>query len=146
MAEWVSVAILPALPRETTRLPWPQSLIFRAFDVAIAPHCPLGPLALMACLHIDFTSINFFCQEMAWGSMDKMDFATNDKSELLTYILNPEVFTIKGGYMGLPTSPGLGVEVDEMKVREMDRQYRQGEFLPWVSPTLRGPGGEIREW
>ena len=27
-----------------------------AYDVALAPHCPLGPIALAACLNVDATS------------------------------------------------------------------------------------------
>jgi galactonate dehydratase len=82
---------------------------------------------------------------MAWGSMDRMD-NSSDKSELLTYIVNREVFDIKDGYMSLPLLPGLGVEVREDLIREEDRKYKAGEFDPWASPSLRGPGGEIREW
>ena len=29
-----------------------------AFDVGFAPHCPLGPLALASCLHVDFVARN----------------------------------------------------------------------------------------
>ena len=29
-----------------------------AYDVALAPHCPLGPIALAACLNVDATSYN----------------------------------------------------------------------------------------
>ena len=31
-----------------------------AFDVAAAPHCPLGPIALAACLQVDATCHNAF--------------------------------------------------------------------------------------
>lgn len=35
-----------------------------AYDVTLAPHCPLGPIALAACLHhIDFVSYNAVLQE-----------------------------------------------------------------------------------
>ena len=34
------------------------------YDVAIAPHCPLGPIALAACMQVDLTTPNFVIQEM----------------------------------------------------------------------------------
>lgn len=34
-----------------------------AFDVAAAPHCPLGPIALAACLQVDATCHNVFIQD-----------------------------------------------------------------------------------
>lgn len=39
-----------------------------AYDVGLAPHCPLGPIALAACLHVDFVSHNAVFQSRAWGS------------------------------------------------------------------------------
>ncbi len=40
-----------------------------AADVSLAPHCPLGPIALAACLHVDFVSYNALSsRSRAWGS------------------------------------------------------------------------------
>ena len=38
-----------------------------AYDVAVAPHCPLGPLALAACLQIAACTPNVAIQEMCLG-------------------------------------------------------------------------------
>ena len=38
-----------------------------AYDVAVAPHCPLGPLALAACLQIAACTPNVAIQEMSLG-------------------------------------------------------------------------------
>ena len=38
-----------------------------AYDVALAPHCPLGPVALAACLQVDAVSYNAFIQEQSMG-------------------------------------------------------------------------------
>lgn len=35
-----------------------------AYDVAVAPHCPLGPIALAACMQIAMCTPNFVIQEM----------------------------------------------------------------------------------
>ena len=82
---------------------------------------------------------------MMWGSQDATG-VTPSHMDFTYYINNPEVFKIEGGFMSIPTGPGLGIEVNEARVREEDAKFRAGEFLPWQSPTLRGPGGEVREW
>ena len=38
-----------------------------AYDVAVAPHCPLGPLALAACLQLAACTPNVAIQEMSLG-------------------------------------------------------------------------------
>ena len=37
------------------------------YDVAVAPHCPLGPIALAACLQIGISTPNHQIQEMSVG-------------------------------------------------------------------------------
>jgi galactonate dehydratase len=37
--------------------------------------------------------------------------------DLFTYLKNPDVFAVKNGAVGLLTSPGLGIEIDEELVR-----------------------------
>jgi galactonate dehydratase len=64
----------------------------------IAPHCPLGPIALAACLQLDATIPNFLAQE--GGRL------TGEG-----YIKQP--FRHVDGYLPLPTGPGLGIELDE---------------------------------
>lgn len=38
-----------------------------AYDVAIAPHCPLGPIAFAASLHVGLSTPNFVILEMSLG-------------------------------------------------------------------------------
>src|SRR6185437_9353559 len=76
-----------------------------AYDVAVAPHCPLGPLALGACLQLALATPNHVIQEMSLG----IHYNTNGH-DLLTYMKNPEVFDVKDGYVEALTGPGLGVE------------------------------------
>lgn len=42
-------------------------VICEAYDVALAPHCPVGPIALAACIQVDAISANFTIQEMSLG-------------------------------------------------------------------------------
>lgn len=107
-----------------------------AYDVAIAPHCPLGPLALAACLQLAAATPNFVIQEMSLGI-----HYNSAEYDLLTYLSNPQVFDIRAGYVDVPSGPGLGIEIDEARVREAAR-------IPhtWRNPVWRGVDGSIREW
>ncbi|KAI1498281.1 enolase C-terminal domain-like protein [Biscogniauxia marginata] len=106
------------------------------YDVALAPHCPLGPIALAANVQIDATSPNFVIQEMSLGIHYNVG-----GQDLTSYTLNPEVWKVTGGYIDLMNGPGLGIEIDETQVRELSRDSKA-----WVSPTFSGPGDELREW
>ncbi len=68
-----------------------------AYYATIAPHNPLGPISLAAGVQIAASIPNFLCQEQV--SLGE------------GYIKNP--FTVHGGYLDLPTGPGLGIELDE---------------------------------
>ena len=111
-----------------------------ACDVALAPHCPLGPLALAASLHVDFASPNAFIQETSLG----MHYHDGQGVELLDYVANPDVFAVREGAMALPEKPGLGVDIDEKVVRKMaDRTAGQS---PWKNPVWRLDDGSLAEW
>lgn len=106
-----------------------------AFDVAVAPHCPLGPIALAACLQVDATCHNAFIQEQSLG------IHYNQGSDLLDYIVDPGVFDYREGYVQIPEGPGLGIEVNEAHVREMAKIGHN-----WRNPVWRHPDGSIAEW
>ncbi|MBY0223473.1 MULTISPECIES: galactonate dehydratase [Sporosarcina] len=106
-----------------------------AYDVALAPHCPLGPIALAACLQVDATSHNAVIQEQSLG------IHYNKGSDLLDYITDKSVFDYKEGYVAIPKAPGLGIEIDEDYVR---RQAKIGHN--WKSPVWRHKDGSIAEW
>ncbi|MFD1173439.1 galactonate dehydratase [Oceanobacillus picturae] len=106
-----------------------------AFDVAVAPHCPLGPIALAACLQVDATSHNAFIQEQSLG------IHYNVGSDLLDYITDKSVFTYEDGYVKIPDGPGLGIEVNEEHVKEMEKQATH-----WRNPIWRHQDGSIAEW
>lgn len=57
-----------------------------AYDVALAPHCPLGPIALAVALQIDFCTYNAVIQEQSLG------IHYNQGSDLLDYLKDPSVF------------------------------------------------------
>jgi len=106
------------------------------YDVALAPHCPLGPVALAACMAVDAGAPNFAIQEMGLGI-----HYNEGSADLTSYVKNPEVFDVKDGYVEVLQGPGLGIEVDEEWVRRESMEAKA-----WITPGFIGPGGEIREW
>lgn len=110
-----------------------------AYDVGIAPHCPLGPIALAASFQLAIATPNFVIQEMSLGI--HYNSMHDSKYDLTDYIKNPEVFAVKNGYVKALTGVGLGIEVDEEEIRKVSVNCR-----PWRAIEHYGPGGEIREW
>ncbi len=106
-----------------------------AYDIALAPHCPLGPVALASCLHVDFVSYNAVLQEQSMG------IHYNKGGEVLDYVLNKEDFKIENGYIKPLPKPGLGVVVDEQRVIEASRNAPD-----WSNPLWRHPDGSVAEW
>ncbi|KAJ7091285.1 enolase C-terminal domain-like protein [Mycena crocata] len=115
------------------------------YDIGLAPHCPLGPIAFAACLQIGFSTPNFVICEMSW----KMHYNAGEH-DLLTYVTNPGVFAVHDGMVNLLEGAGLGIEVDEARVRAEDAKFRNGDgegsVKAWRNSVWRGPDGAIREW
>jgi len=112
-----------------------------AYDVALAPHCPLGPVALAACLQVDAAAANALIQEQS------LDIHYNREADLLDYLADPEVFDYENGYVDLPDGPGLGVELDEEAVREAAVEDPDwGESMYLQRETWRHDDGSVAEW
>lgn len=107
-----------------------------AYDVAVAPHCPLGPLALAACLQLAATAPNVAIQEMSLGI-----HYNAGGHDLLEFCTDAAVLTPVDGHLAIPDGPGLGVEIDEAAVREADRHRHR-----WRNPVWRGSDGSFAEW
>lgn len=95
------------------------------YYASVAPHNPLGPISLAACLQVDACIPNFLCQEQV--SLGE------------GYLKQP--FVLKDGYIELPTAPGLGIELDEAAVAA---QVYDGA---WATPHLyHDDDGSYSEW
>jgi galactonate dehydratase len=105
------------------------------YDVQLAPHCPLGPLALAACLQVGFATPNYLIQEQSIG------IHYNLGAEVLDYVLNSTPFSFVDGHVERLTAPGLGIEIDEDAVRMADKRGHA-----WRSPAWRHPDGSYAEW
>ncbi len=106
-----------------------------AYDVAVAPHCPLGPLALASCLQLAACAPNVAIQEMSLG------IHYNVGHDLLEFCADKEVLTPQDGYLAIPTGPGLGITIDEAAVREVDKDRHR-----WRNPVWRHEDGSFAEW
>lgn len=106
-----------------------------AYDVTVAPHCPLGPIALASCLQVDAVSPNVFIQEQSLG------IHYNKGNDLLDYLVHPDVFGYADGYVSVPAGPGLGIEIDTAAVI---RAAQAGH--DWHNPVWRNADGTVAEW
>jgi galactonate dehydratase len=105
------------------------------FNVALAPHCPLGPIALAACLQVDFATPNFLIQEQS------LAMHYNQGGDLLDYLLDRSAIAVQQGHAHRTDRPGLGIDVDEPAVR------RAAEVYPgWRTPLWRHADGSLAEW
>ena len=106
-----------------------------AYDVAVAPHCPLGPIALSACLNLDATCYNAVIQEQSIG------IHYNVGKSVLDYALNKDDFKFVDGRVQMPKIPGLGVEVNKELVLEENKTPHQ-----WKNPVWHHADGSVAEW
>lgn len=106
-----------------------------AYDVAVAPHCPLGPLALAACVQLSACTPNVVLQEMSLG------IHYNVGHDLFSFVSNPEVLTPVQGFLPIPEEPGLGVAIDEDGVRKAHENRHR-----WRNDIWRTADGSFAEW
>jgi galactonate dehydratase len=106
-----------------------------AYDVALALHCPLGPIALAANLQLDAICHNAFIQEQSLG------IHYNAANDLLDYVVDRSVFAYEDGFVTIPGGPGLGVQVNEAYVAE-----RAAVGHRWRNPIWRHTDGSVAEW
>ena len=96
-----------------------------AFYATIAPHNPLGPISLAAGIQLAASIPNFLCQEQV--SLGE------------GYLRTPFVVT-KGGFIDVPTGPGLGIELDEKELaKQIGHEWRNRE-------TYDDDDGSVVDW
>lgn len=103
-----------------------------AQDIAVSPHVSVGPVALCAALHLDWSTPNFLVQE---------NFSEYDvpwRSQLVCG-WDP----VKAGEFLLPDQPGLGIEIDPAACAS--RPYVRNSFpslweTRWLTDFTQGRG------
>lgn len=104
-------------------------------DIALAPHCPLGPIAFAASLHINACCPNAIIQETSQG------IHYNEGADMLDCIINKKDLSIIDGFIPNLEKPGLGIEIDEKFVKEMSKIGHN-----WRNPIWYGKDGSLLEW
>lgn len=95
-----------------------------AYYASIAPHNPLGPIALAAGVQLAASIPNFLCQEQV--------------SLGAGYLKQP--FVVREGYLDLPAGPGLGIELDEQAMADKINH-------DWKNPeTYDADDGSVVDW
>jgi galactonate dehydratase len=105
------------------------------YDIAVAPHCPMGPIAVAASLQLDTCTPNCVIQEFP------IQIHYNEGADLTDYMVRKDVFTVHDGYVDVPKEPGLGVTIDEERVRRASL-----DGFEWKPPVWRLRDGVIAEW
>ncbi len=91
--------------------------------IAMAPHNPLGPVCTAVCIQLDAAIPNFLIQEHAHLGQGILE----------------EPFAVTAGYVELPKKPGLGIEIDEKRLRSL-------QWKDWQTPHLWREDGSFHEW
>ncbi len=106
-----------------------------AYDVQLAPHCPLGPIALAACLQVGVRH----AQLPDPGAEHRHPLQPG--AELLDYVLDKAPLPSSTGYLARPEAPGLGITIDEAAVRAADEHGHA-----WRNPVWQHEDGSYAEW
>jgi len=99
------------------------------YGIAVAPHCPLGPVALAAAIHVDAAVPNFLIQETPGFYGGSFDEYVSDG------------LTMTDGSVDLPDRAGLGVVVDEDALRDPDHQGHD-QYIP----LRHHDDGSVADW
>ena len=94
------------------------------YDMGVAPHCPLGPIALASCIQLDFCTPNAFIQEQS------LNIHYNGRGDF-EYLTADGGFDFANGWLKKPTRPGLGITVDEEKVRRAAETGHNWQNARW---------------
>ena len=116
------------------------SRMAEAYDVAVAPHCPNGPICLAATLQVDACVPNLAIQECSHGIHYNAGHQGLAAGEMTDYLLNPEVVAVTEGFLQIPAGPGLGISINEPLVRERHHVWTLRDN------NWRNADGTLAEW
>ena len=106
--------------------------IAETWDIALVPHCAIGPLALAASLQVCFAANG------AWLQEQDADFYPD---YFKRYVVNVDTFALREGGFLPPKQPGLGLIIDEDAVRSA-----VGSEELWAPPLWNHRDGAVAEW
>lgn len=110
------------------------------YDVAVAPHCPNGPVSLAASLQVAICCPNIAIQEQSLGLHYHAGFSGLPRADLLDYLADPTPLTTVDGSFEVLRGPGLGIEIDGDRVEAAAVDWRLPD-ADWTHPD-----GTYAEW
>ncbi len=118
--------------------------IAEANGIAIAPHCPLSPIAFMACLQVVAQSRAGWILEWSKGIHYNASGATGEVDPWLRYVEESDwpLFDVDAsGHLPITDRPGLGVN---MNWKEIQRAAETG--VVWRDEDMSLPDGTRANW
>jgi len=115
-----------------------------ANGISIAPHCPLSPIAFMACLQVVVQSRAGWILEWSKGIHYNASGAEAGVDPWLRYIEErdwPRFTLDTGGHLAIPELPGLGVRIDWDQVRKASKAG-----VAWRDQSMFLPDGTKANW
>lgn len=115
-----------------------------ANGLALAPHCPLSPIAFMACLHVVGQSRAGWILEWAKGIHYNASGATGGVDPWLRYLVESDraLFEVdETGHLPITDRPGLGIRIDWAEVQRA-AQVR----VAWRDEEMTLPEGTRANW
>lgn len=115
-----------------------------ANGLALAPHCPLSPIAFMACLQVVVQSRAGWILEWSKGIHYNASQATGTVDPWLRYVKAETrgMFEVDAeGHLAVPETPGLGVAIDWA---EVERAAEDG--VVWRDESMILPDGTQANW
>jgi galactonate dehydratase len=86
-----------------------------AYQVKVAPHNPFGPVAAMANAQLSAAVPSFLILE---------------HEEMAPWAVTPPI-KIVDGYIEIPTTPGLGIDIDEEEIARHQAKIADGTYKPF---------------
>lgn len=110
------------------------------YDVAVAPHCPNGPISLAASLQVGACCPNVVIQEQSLGLHYHQGYAGLPTADLLDYLEDRTVLSVTDGAFAVPSGRGLGLELDGGRIATLQQDWH----LP--DSDWRHADGTYAEW
>lgn len=111
-----------------------------AFDVAVVPHCPNGPISLAASLQVASACLNVPLHEQSIGLHYHRDATGATLAEPGDYLVDATPLTPVDGHVPVPEAPGLGLTLDTASVQARETEWQVAD------PHWRHADGRIAEW
>lgn len=111
-----------------------------AYDVAVAPHSPNGPISLAASLQVGFCCPNVIIQEQSGGIHYNQGYGSLPSGDMFDYVGDGAAIGITDGYFTRSDGPGLGVDIDERQVRARALDWK------YPDPVWRLEDGRYADW